>query len=172
MKGNQIFRCFLKINLSQKKRSLYWKKCLSHWVTVFKKEQSLSHWVTVFKKKFVLLSHCVKELTVNNCQKLSKRSKTDRTLSLSWFIKLDYRSWVIYPAFCFSWNLCNFNISYIVLMDLGFSLIIMFKKAFLSRPLKLHEFSTWSVRINSRWTKQSTDLATVLHINLKKILTC
>ena len=30
----------------------------------------------------------------------------------------------------FSWNLCNFNSSNIVLMDLGFSLITMLKKRF------------------------------------------
>ena len=85
---------------------------------------------------------------------------------LSWFIKLNYSLWVFYPAFCFSWNLCNFNSSNIVLMDLGLSLIIMLKKAFWLRPLKLYEFSTGSSRINSRPTKQPTDLAIVLHINL------
>ena len=57
-------------------------------------------------------------------------------------------------------------------MDLGFSLIIMLKKAFLSRPLKLYEFSTGSVCINSRPTKRSTDLAIVLHINLKNVEMC
>ena len=36
----------------------------------------------------------------------------------------------VYPAFCFSWNLCNFNSSNIVLMDLGFSLTIMLKQVF------------------------------------------
>ena len=77
---------------------------------------------------------------------------------LSWFIKLNYRLWVFYPAFCFSWNLCNFNNSNIVLMDLGFSPIIMLKKAFF--------------RINSRPTKRSTDLAIVLHINLKIFEMC
>ena len=55
-------------------------------------------------------------------------------------------------------------------MDLGFSLIIMFKQVFLSRPLKLYEFSTGSSRINSRPTNRLTDLAIILHINLKKIL--
>ena len=57
-------------------------------------------------------------------------------------------------------------------MDLGFSLTIMLKKAFLSRPLKLYEFSTGSVRINSRPTNRSTDLAIVLHINLKIFEMC
>ena len=86
---------------------------------------------------------------------------------LSWFIKLNYSLWVFYPAFCFSWNLCNFNSSSIVLLNLGFSPIIMLKKAFLLRPLKLYEFSTGSSRINSRPTKRPTNLAIVLHINLK-----
>ena len=49
---------------------------------------------------------------------------------LSWFIKLHYSLWVFFPAFCFSWNLCNFNSTNIVLMDLSFSLIIMLKKHF------------------------------------------
>ena len=57
-------------------------------------------------------------------------------------------------------------------MDLGFSLIIMLKKAFLSRPLKLYEFCTGSVRINSRPTKWPTYLAIVLHINLKNFEMC
>ena len=87
---------------------------------------------------------------------------------LSWYIKLNYRLWVFYPAFCFSWYLCNFNSSYIVLMDLWFSLIIMLKKAFLSRPFNLYEFSTGSSFINFRPTKRPTDLAIVLHINLKR----
>ena len=57
-------------------------------------------------------------------------------------------------------------------MDLGFSLIILLKKAFLSSPLKLYEFSTGSVRINSRPTKRPTDLAIVLHINLNFFEMC
>ena len=91
---------------------------------------------------------------------------------LSWFIKLSYSFWVFYPAFCFSWNLYNFNRYNIVLMDLGFCLIIMLKKAFLTRPLKLYEFSTGLVRINSRPTKRPTDLVIVLHINLKTFEMC
>ena len=68
---------FLKINLPLKKRSLCGKKCLSDWVTVFKKEKvchtvslclikktCLSHWVTVFKMKRYKM--------VKNCQKRSK----------------------------------------------------------------------------------------------------
>ena len=57
-------------------------------------------------------------------------------------------------------------------MDLGFSLIIMLKKAFLSRALKLYEFRTGSSRINSRPTKRPTDLAIVLHITLKVFEMC
>ena len=57
-------------------------------------------------------------------------------------------------------------------MDLVFSLLIMLKKAFLLRPMKLYEFSTRSVRINSRPTKRSTNLAIVLHINLKDFEMC
>ena len=57
-------------------------------------------------------------------------------------------------------------------MDLGFSLIIMLKKAFLSRPLKLHEFSTGSSCINSRPTKRPSDLAIFMHINLKFFEMC
>ena len=57
-------------------------------------------------------------------------------------------------------------------MDLVFSLIIILKKAFLSRLLKLYEFSTGSSRINSRPTKWPTDLAIVLHINLKIFEMC
>ena len=91
---------------------------------------------------------------------------------LSWFIKLNYSLWVFYPAFCFSRNVCNFNSSNIVLMDLGLNIIIMLEKAFLSRPWKLYEFSTGSVCINSRPTKRSTDLAIVLHINLKNFEMC
>ena len=91
---------------------------------------------------------------------------------LSRFIKLNYSLWVLYPAFCFSWNLCKFNSSNIVLMDLRFCLIIMLKKAFLLRPLKLYEFSTGSVCINSRPTKRPTDLAIVLHINLNTFEMC
>ena len=72
----------------------------------------------------------------------------------------------------FSWNLCNINSSNIVLMDLGFSLIIRLNKAFLLRPSKLYEFITGSVRINSRPTKRPTDLAIVLHINLKIFEMC
>ena len=68
--------------------------------------------------------------------------------------------------------MCNFNSSNIVLMDLGFCLIIMLKKAFLSRPLKLYEFSTGSSRFNSRPTKRPTDLAIVLHNNLKIFEMC
>ena len=79
---------------------------------------------------------------------------------------------VFYPAFCFSWLVCNFNSSNIVFIDLGFSLTIMLKKPFLSRPLKLYEFSTWSSRINSRPTKRPTDLAIVLHNYLKIFEMC
>ena len=68
--------------------------------------------------------------------------------------------------------LCNFDSSNIVLIDLGFSLIIKLKKAFLSRPLEMYEFSTELSRINSRATKRPTYVAIVLHINLKKILMC
>ena len=57
-------------------------------------------------------------------------------------------------------------------MDLGFSLIIMLKKAFLLRPLKLSEFSTGLSRNNSRPTKQPTDLAIFLPINLKFFEMC
>ena len=57
-------------------------------------------------------------------------------------------------------------------MDLGFSLIIMLKKVFLSRPYKLYEFSTGSSRINSRPTKQPTDLAIIMYINLKNFEMC
>ena len=57
-------------------------------------------------------------------------------------------------------------------MDVGFSLIIMLKKAFLSRPLKVYEFSTGSVRINSRPAKWPTDLGIVLHIYLKFFEMC
>ena len=57
-------------------------------------------------------------------------------------------------------------------MDLSFSLIIMLKKAFLSKPLKLYEFSTGSSRISSRPTKRPTGLTTILHINLKLCEMC
>ena len=57
-------------------------------------------------------------------------------------------------------------------MDLRFSLIIMLKKAFLSRPLKLYEFSTGLVHINSRPNKRPTDQAIVLQINLKFFEMC
>ena len=79
-KGNQIFKFFLKINLPLKKRVQCLKKCLSHWVTLFKKKNvchieslclgknCLSHWVTVFKKKTVK--------TFENCEKMSKMWKT------------------------------------------------------------------------------------------------
>ena len=79
LKGNQIFGFFLKIYLPLKKRYLCLKKCLSHWVTVFKeknvcrteslclRKKCLWHWVTVFKKK---RSKTVKK-TVKNGQKRS-----------------------------------------------------------------------------------------------------
>ena len=41
----------------------------------------------------------------------------------------------------------------------------MLKTRFLSKPLKMCEFSTWSSRINSRPTKRRTDLSTILHKN-------
>ena len=78
----------------------------------------------------------------------------------------------VLSSLLFSWNVCIFNSSNIVLMNLGFSLIIILKKAFLSRPLKLYEFSTGSSRINSRPTKRPTDLAIVLHIKLKIFEIC
>ena len=69
LKGNQIFYLFLKINLPLKKTTLF-KKCLSHWVTVFKKNWSkmfknCQNWLflTVFDlfNRFFLntVSHCV-----------------------------------------------------------------------------------------------------------------
>ena len=57
-------------------------------------------------------------------------------------------------------------------MDLGISLIIMLKKVFLSRPLKLYEFSNGLSRINSRPTKRPTDLPIIMHINLNFFEMC
>ena len=57
-------------------------------------------------------------------------------------------------------------------MGLGFSLIIMLKKAFLLRPLKLYEFSTGSSRIHSRSTNRPTDPAIFLHVNLNFFEIC
>ena len=52
LKGNQIFRFFLNINLLLKKKITVFKKSFSHWVTVFKKKTCFLHWLTVFEKKW------------------------------------------------------------------------------------------------------------------------
>ena len=88
LKGNKIFRFFLKKKIYRKKKNHCVKKnichteslCLrkksfSHLVTVFNKNK-LSHWITVFKKKSSITGKNIKKKNGQNCQNSQKRSKT------------------------------------------------------------------------------------------------
>ena len=59
---------------------------------------------------------------------------------------------------------------YLIVLSLGF--MILSKKTFLLKPLKLCELSTWSSRINSRRTRQPTGLTAILHNNWMFRLLC